>query len=67
MLQSKTDKYGNISVSRQHLPIAKVCSIAYSKQQSHYYYSKQNLQCEKLWLLEHIVFNKFAHKVDKVN
>lgn len=21
----------------------------------------------KLWLLEHIVFNKFAYKVDKVN
>lgn len=27
----------------QHLPIAKVCSTAYSKQQSHYYFSKQNL------------------------
>lgn len=47
MLQSKTDKYENISVSRKRMPIAKGCSNAYLEQQSQYYYCKQNLLCEK--------------------
>lgn len=67
MLQSKTDKYENISVSRKRMPIAKGCSNAYLEQQSQYYYCKQNLLCEKIWLPNYIVFNKFAYKVDKVN